>query len=146
MRTKVLEDRRDFKASERQYQRMAAKQMSRESVNQPRDQPQARGWLWRAKLKASALRGFGQQGQMNTSGNSCALILQARHGWARKWDYADSVPSSAHWGLPPKRRVSEGEMAKAMLEVTVSALVVPARMALCSGVSASVSFPYVVLI
>lgn len=56
------------------------------------------------------------------------------------------MPPSAHRGLPSKRRVSEGEEAKAVLEVTVSALRVPARMASCSGVTASVSFPYVALI
>lgn len=110
------------------------------------DQPPARGWSWRAKLKASALRGSGHLGRMNTSGSSCALIVQARRGWVRKWDYTDSVPPSACGGLPPKRRVNEGEEAKAVLEVTVSALRVPARMASCSGVTASVSFPYVVLI
>lgn len=56
------------------------------------------------------------------------------------------MPSSAHCELSPKRRVSEGGEAKAVLEVTVSSLRVPARMASCSGVTASVSFSYVVLI
>lgn len=56
------------------------------------------------------------------------------------------MPPSALCGLPPKRRVNEGEEAKAVLEVTVSALRVPARMASCSGVTVFVSFPYVVLI
>lgn len=47
---------------------------------------------------------------------------------------------SPHWGLPSTRRGPEGEEAEAALEVTVRALRVPARLASCSGVTASVSF------
>lgn len=44
-------------------------------------------------------------------------------------------------GSTPEKRGSEGEEAKAASELTFSALGVPATMASCSGVTASVSFP-----
>lgn len=107
----------------------------------------AENWCWSPALGKGekAKSRYCHPEDLNTAGIGSALILQARLGWARKSDCVDrgslNGASFPTLGSTPKRRGCEGEEARAALKVTVPAIRVLARMALCSRGTASVSFP-----